>query len=261
MYADDVIIYTSAMSSHELECKLQSCIDSISNCYDMNKLCINKKKYSVMIIRSKFQLRSLNLDDFAISVNADKLQLDEQDKYLGLWVRNDLSWDDHILELCRKMYYYVHMFRRLRKIFPSQLLLNIYKSYVQSKIDYGLSIWGCTTEANIDRIQRILNLLARIMCKNFDYINLRRIDMVRTLRLQTIRERRDYFVCILMFKCIHGLAPHYLCNDVTMYVDINGYDTRRAENMDLYLPRCSRKFIKDVFSTKAVPFGISYCHA
>ena len=42
-----------------------------------------------------------------------------------------------------------------------------------------------------------------------------------------------------MIKCIHGLAPHYLCNDVTMYVDINGYDTSSAENMDLYLPHCS----------------------
>ena len=47
-----------------------------------------------MINGSKFQLRSLNLDDFAISVKADKLQLVEKAKYLGLWVRNDLRWDD-----------------------------------------------------------------------------------------------------------------------------------------------------------------------
>ena len=85
------------------KCKLQSCIDSISNWHRMNKLCINKMKSSVVVIGSKFQLRSLNLDDFAISVNVDKLQLVEQAKYLGLWVRNDLSWDDHILELCKKM--------------------------------------------------------------------------------------------------------------------------------------------------------------
>ena len=115
MYADDVIIYTFAMSTHELECKLQSCIDNISNWYGMNKLCIDKKKPSVMVIGSKFQLRSLNLDDFAISINVDELQLVEEAKYLGLWIRNDLSWDDHILELFRKMYYYVHMFRRLEK--------------------------------------------------------------------------------------------------------------------------------------------------
>ena len=114
--------------------------------------CVNKKKSDVMVIGSKWQLKSLKLYDFKISVNSDKLLLAKQAKYLGLWVRNDLSWDDHILELCRKMYYYFHMFRRLRKILPSALLLNIYKTYVQSKIDYGLSIWGCTTEVNVQRI-------------------------------------------------------------------------------------------------------------
>ena len=67
------------------------------------------------------------------------------------------------------MYYYFHMFRRLRKILPSALLLNIYKTYVQSKIDYGLSIWGCTTEVNLNRVQRIQNLLVRIICNNFHY--------------------------------------------------------------------------------------------
>ena len=157
MYADDVIIYTSAMSRDELERKLQCCIDSISEWYNMNKLCINKKKSSVMVIGSKSQLRSLNLDNFSISVNGDKLLLAEQAKYLGLWVRNDLSWDNHILQLCRKMYYHIHIFRRLRKILPSQLLLCIYKSHVQSRIDYGLSIWGCTTETNLNRVQRIQN--------------------------------------------------------------------------------------------------------
>ena len=33
-----------------------------------------------------------------------------------------------------------------------------------------------------------------------------------------------------------------------MYVNLNGYDTRNAENMDLYLPRCSREIYKKEFS-------------
>ena len=226
MYAADVIIYTSATLKDELEYRFQICIDNISNWYSMNKLCINKKKSNVMVIGSKWQLKSLNLDDFTISVDSDKLLLAKQAKYLGL---------------CRKMYYHFHMFRRFRKILPSALLLNIYKTYVQSKIDYGLSIWGCTTEVNLNRVQRIQNLLARIICNNFEYIPLRGIDLYRSLKLQTIRERRDYFLCVLMFKCIHGLAPHYLSNDVTMHVDIHGYDTRSAENMDLYIPRCTKE--------------------
>ena len=35
MYADDVIIYTSATSKDELEYRLQVCIDNISNWYSM----------------------------------------------------------------------------------------------------------------------------------------------------------------------------------------------------------------------------------
>ena len=146
------------------------------------------------------------------------------------------------------MYYHFHMFRRLRKIIPSSLLLNIYKSYVQSKIEYGLSIWDCTTEFTLNLVQRIQNLLASIICNSFDYIHSRGIDLVRSLKLQTMREWRDYFLCVLMFKCIPGLATHYLSNDVTMHVVLHGYGTRSAENMDLYMPWCSKEIYRRSFS-------------
>ena len=142
---------------------------------------------------------------------------------------------------------YLHVLRRLNKIFPMQLLLKVYESYIQSKLDYGLSIWGCTTEGNLDRVLRFQNFCARIICNNYDYINSRGIDLVKSLKLQAIRERRDYFLCFLMFKCIHGLAPLYLSNDVTMVVDIHGYDTRSSDNMDLYVPRCTKELCKRSF--------------
>ena len=148
------------------------------------------------------------------------------------------------------MNYYLHVLRRLNKIFSKQLLLKVYKSYIQSKLDYGLSIWGCTTEGNLDRVQRIQNFCARIVCNNVVYINTRGIDLVKSLKLQAIRERRDYVLCVLMFKCKHGLAPHYLSNDVIMVVDIHSYDTRSSENMDLYVPRCTKELSKRSFLYK-----------
>ena len=59
--------------------------------------------------------------------------------------------------------YHVRSFRRLRKIIPSQLLLSFYKFYVQSKIDYKLSMWGCTTEATLDPIEQIQTFLATVI--------------------------------------------------------------------------------------------------
>ena len=61
-----------------------------------------------------------------------------------------------------------------------------------------------------------------------------------------------------MFKCIHGLTPNYLRNDVTMYVDINGYDTRSSE---IWIYTChvsSRTFIREVLVIRLPIYGISY---
>ena len=89
---------------------------------------------------------------------------------------------------------------------------------------------------DIDRVQRIQNFCARIICKVYDYINTRGLDLVESLAIQTIRQRRDYFLSVLMFKCIHGLVLHYLCNDVTMIADVHDYNTRSSENRNLYAP-------------------------
>ena len=62
-----------------------------------------------MVSGSKLQSLSLNLDDFVIYQDADKLLLTEQAKFLGLWVRNELRWGNHIFSIVLKMPYYVQM--------------------------------------------------------------------------------------------------------------------------------------------------------
>ena len=109
MYADDVIIYTSAETSDELQMKLQLCVDNVHQWYNMNRLTVNKKKSAVMVIGSKAQLQSINLDQFSINLDSNKIEFVNKAKYLGLLVKDDLSWDDHILQLCKTMNYYVHV--------------------------------------------------------------------------------------------------------------------------------------------------------
>ena len=132
MYADDVIIYTSAATSDDLQLKLQRFVDNIYHWYFRNKLTINKKKSAVMVIGSNMQFQSLNLDQFSINLESNKIELVNEAKYLGLLVKDDLSWDEHILQLCKNMNYYLHNLRRFDKIFPKLLLLKVYKSYIQS---------------------------------------------------------------------------------------------------------------------------------
>ena len=99
---------------------------------------------------------------------------------------------------------------------------------------------------SLNCVQWIQNLLARITCNKFYHINSHSIDIVRSLKLQTMPERQDYFLCVLIFKCMPGLAPHYVSNEVTMHVDIHEYYTKITENINtyIYMPRSPKEMYK-----------------
>ena len=106
-------------------------------------------------------------------------------------------------------------------VLPKDLLMTVYKAYFESKFDYGISVWGCTTQPNIDKIQRMQNRVARIITGCYDFINTRELDLINEVNLQNITERRNYFLCNLMIKSMHGLAPTYVSDSIVMNADIN----------------------------------------
>ena len=210
----------------------------------MNHLKINIDKTKVMLIGSKAQLKSVNVDDFILSYDDTPLELVENAKYLGVFINCDISWDFHVRCLCQTTYYHISLLRRLRRIFPKNLLLHMYKCYIQPRLDYGITLYGSSKQRNIDLVQRVQNHAARLIMGNFDYINSRGIDFVKSLNLYTIRERRDYFLLTLLFKAIHGI---YLSDRIDMHFDIHGYNTREAGSMNVYLPTVHKDMHKNVF--------------
>ena len=246
LFADDAMIYASGDSVSEVQRKLQSCLSNISSWYRENRLKINSDKSKVMLVGSKAQLKSLNFDEFILNYEGMPLELVENAKYLGMTINSDISWDFHVQRLCQNMYYHLSLLRRLRRIFPRDFLLQVYKSYVQPRLDYGITSYGCSTQKNIDLIQRVQNHAARLITGNFDYINCRGIELVKSLNLYTIWDRRYYFLTILMFKSIHGIVPTYLSGRFVMNFDVNGYDTRGSD-MELYLPTLRKESYRNSF--------------
>ena len=133
LFGDDIIVYTSGDSIEEVQNKLQTCLVNIYKLYSRNRLLINIDKSKVMIIGSIWQLKSLNLDDLVINYNDTPLELVERAKYLGMIINSDISWDCHIQNLCNQMRYLLSLSRRLRSIFPENLLLQVYK-FIYSSI-------------------------------------------------------------------------------------------------------------------------------
>ena len=60
---------------------------------------------------------------------------------------------------------------------------------------------------------------ARLVTNDFDYVNSRGLDIVKSLKWMNVNQRCQYFTTTLMFKCIHGLAPTYLVDNIVMNCD------------------------------------------
>ena len=96
-------------------------------------------------------------------------------------------------------------------------------------------------------ITRLQHRAARIILRNFDYINIRGHDLVQQLGWQTIDQRRDYFVAMLMHKCIYKTAPIHLVNNIVMTEDTHDIPTRASSNGILQVPQPNCELFKSSF--------------
>ena len=76
-----------------------------------------------------------------------------------------------------------------------------------------------------------MNRSARIITGNFEY-DTRGLELLRQLGLMNLKERRDYFMNLLVFKCVNVIAPAYLCDVLTSAARIRTRESRStAENL------------------------------
>ena len=241
MFADDLIVYCSDICFKKVQERLQNAVNDICDWYTDNRLKVNPKKSKLIVFGSENCLQEITKDNFIVKYGSDNIPFVNYVRYLGLKITNTLSWEKYISEICQSINYKIIQLRQIKRSGASKsLLLTFYKTFIQPKIDYGISIWGCTTKENLNRVQRLQNRACRIILNDFNKGTVRGINLVKSLKLQNIEERRDYFLTKFTFDSIHGLAPQHLCNRITMRVDIHGYQTRSACNMDVHLPEIKR---------------------
>ena len=97
-------------------------------------------------------------------------------------------------------------------------------------------------------IQRLQNNAARAVYNNYDYINSRGIDLVKSLNWMTVKQRIQYFTVTQMFKCIHGMAPNYLTNGIIMECEVNDRTTRSLNSLNVFVPFARTKAFEKSFS-------------
>ena len=113
-------------------------------------------------------------------------------------------------------------------------------------MDYCISVWGNCPLIHLNKLQKLQNRAARIICKEFDW-NISSTVLHSQLGWINIETRRDYFAGILMFKTIQGYGLNYLSSELTYTNQYNNYSTRAASKNIFVLSKPNCEIYKTSF--------------
>ena len=245
MYADDATFYASGTNSACINVQLQSDMENIKKwCHD-NGMYINLDKTTTMLIGTVNKLS--NQSDIQVYVDDKKLTNVSQQKLLGVHIDNNLAWNTHIEKLCKCLASKISLLQRLKKFLPLQARKLFYVSYIMPVMDYCCTVWGSTTQKNINCIIKLQKRAARIIL-NADFTTPSR-ELFITLDWLPFDKKIMYHKCVLVYKAINNQTPSYISNMLTPVNTINNNHTlRSATNHNLLLPKPRLNTLKRTFT-------------
>ena len=249
MFADDCCLYKTGKSFDITKALFQESVNDASFWYTNNNLPINISKSFSMLSASDANLNRLDEGSKTLDIIRHNEKLDQVSNtpYLGTQLDCKLKWDHHVLKLCKNVSYKLSLLNRLRNTFDKNVLNHLYLSIIQPSMDFAISVWGYCSDANKEMVTRLQHRAARIVTGNRDYINVRGADLVKEMGWQTIDQRRNYFTATLMYRCINGIAPQRLINELVMSCDTHDIPTRFSENNNVQVPQPNYEIFRRSF--------------
>ena len=148
-FADDTCIFHSSKDATTLQSDLKA-----------NKLTLNVKKSNLLFFNIG---NNEPKKDINIYLDGEQLKPKEYAKYLGVYIDNKLSWQNHIQETNNKINKGIGILKIMRHYLQDKQLINLYFSFIKPYIEYGTLAWGGACKTNLTKIDRSLNKSVRTM--------------------------------------------------------------------------------------------------
>ena len=182
-----------------------------------------------------------------VTVSGVLVPISSRLRVLGVTLDSQLSFDEHITTVVRACNYHVRALHHIRHLINQETANTISCSIVCSRLDYCNSVLYGVTENNIERLQRVQNSLARVVC-GAPYRS-SATALRRSLHWLPVRQRIAYKVAVLTFKVRLHQQPSYLAE---LVVDHRPSRTLRSSSMNLLVePRTKTVIASRAFSSAA----------
>ena len=180
-------------------------IHDLRNWMIEDRLMLNDDKTELVLIGNRQQLQKVNLND--ITVGDTVVEAKSVVRNLGSWFDCNLDMSSHISKQCTSAFYHLHNISRIRGFLSTDTTKALVHTFVTSRVDYCNSLLYGLPASHLNKVQRVLNVTARLVCRALRYCRI--TPLLYELHWLPVRQRISFKILLFVFKAIHGFAPTY----------------------------------------------------
>ena len=166
---------------------------------------------------------------------------------MGLIFDCDFNIKRQISQTCKISFYHIRDFRRIRKYLSPEAAKSVACALVTSHLDYCNSLLYNLLDRDIERLQRVQNCLARVVCKASRFS--RSKPLLNFLHWLPVKYRIRFKLCTITIKVLFFHQPTYLFNYLVSLK--NSRLLRSSKTNMLTVPRYRTKWGSRAFAVSA----------
>ena len=199
LFADDCVIY-KPINTVEDTFTLQEDLTKLEQWEETWKMDFNPSKcFTMNITRKRKPIVVDYLLKSAILTNTDSCT------YLGVTIRKDLKWDDHINRVTAKANRTLGLVRRNIKTNNQEIKTVAFNTLVRPVLDYASSVWDPHLQKDIAKVQAVQRRAARYVCNRFHNTS-SPSDMLTELDWEPLATRRAKIKLCTFYRIHYGLV-------------------------------------------------------
>ena len=240
----DTQIYGSCSASETqlLQERMSVCIDDVSLWMRSNRLQLNTGKSEVLWCASSRKQHLIPRDQ--VRVGDDYVSPVNSVRNLGIYLDSDASMKSHVSRTVSSCFAVLRQIRSICRSVTKPVLLSLVTSLVLSRLDYGSAALAGLPACLLNRLQSVLNAAARLVhsARKFDHVT----PLLQDLHWLRMPQRIHYRLAVLTYRCVHGLAPPYLAEELRRAAEVGSRrHLRSASTNALVVPPTRRSTIGD----------------
>ena len=240
LFADDTTIHTSNSKLQTVSQTLQTCVDNLIEWTNLNHMALHPGKTKCMVITTRQKRQNLQTPMIPPKIQNKAIEEVSSHKVLGVTIDNNLSWMNHINNLCKSLSRKVFQLSKVKHFLNFHARVLFFHAHIQSLIDYASTLWDGASANTLKPLMSLHKRSLKLILKKPSTLTTEDYKILQILPLQL---KFSYNKGILMHKIMSNLAPPTLTNTFQI---TSRHDSQKV---NIPLPRI------DLFKTSLVYSG------